>query len=732
VAVIAGLAVSASIPQAHAESSEEAIQFVVDTSGSMAGEKLDSAIAAIQQTAAAIPDSTALGLRSYAGDCDQSAVPPLVPLAPGNDAQIDAAAAGLVAGGGTPTTAALGRGIEELAAYSTTGPKRLVLLTDGDTQCGISICDYVKQNLPSGITLRLFTVGLQVSDAAAGDLTCAAQFTGGSYISAQDPSDLANALTQATGSLPAAGQVVCPQPAGRTEDGWSYTARMTASEGLVIENARYGPRLAARLLSVPYLKIIGQSTPTWGHLSVTPDPNDVGMRSKLVKVGCSATTAKAIYQVSSLTTNRVFAVEQSYRFDSFDADGHYCEATEHAKCAKFWPTVSWALVDGPPPGPGFGMNVVQRFEFDPDGVGGVGASDIIGDRFSLGNLGVADLGSSGHLNREDALAEGSNSGPAIRNGATVAWDNWHQTGRDEVGLPSPRKPGCAECVHAHWSWFGTMSGFKLSGANYAACRSTTCWSDGEPLILDGSLQTASLGWAVARDGERQPRDWRTIVDPKRSNASKIDGKRLVMYWDAQTPASGSPTNGVTVNSITYPVGDSYWPQLTTYRHGGTGGVFIDPARAFRTVTRKPKTAQAVIQPDFPRAATPFAGSSSRVPAGYLLPVRITLDSSRTANNQGPYYLRVRSTGPKLLNPDSLVADTDGGTPWIRVYNDKLGKSGQPQITSDAQVLREYPARDNYMVALAVFDRPPTAADVSFRLDAAPDGDEGYVPSTGRW
>jgi hypothetical protein len=206
-----------------------------------------------------------------------------------------------------------------------------------------------------------------------------------------------------------------------------------------------------------------------------------------------------------------------------------------------------------------------------------------------------------------------------------------------------------------------------------------------------------------------------------------------MFWDAQTPANGAPANGVTVGDITYPVGDSYWPRLSGYTHGGNGGIFIDPARAFTTVTSRPGTAQAVIAPDFSRASTyREAPAGSRLPAGYLLPVRITLDAGRGANNQGPYYLRVKSSGAKLLNVDSLYAVTDGGTPWIRIYDDKLSRSGDPIVSANPRMLRTYPGKDNYMVALAVFDRPPTALDVSFRLDAAPDGEDGYVASTGTW
>ena len=184
---------------ADAAGSEPVVHFVVDVSGSMSGQKLTEAVDAIKATATAIPDSTALGLRSYAGSCDQSGVAPLVEIGLGNDSEIIAAADGLVAGGGTPTTSALDEGIDDLLSYTTTGSRRLVLLTDGDTQCGISVCDFVNQRDLNGVEITLYTVGLQVSASAAADLTCAAEATGGSYIEAADPSDLADALSQAVG-----------------------------------------------------------------------------------------------------------------------------------------------------------------------------------------------------------------------------------------------------------------------------------------------------------------------------------------------------------------------------------------------------------------------------------------------------------------------------------------------------------------------------------------------------
>ena len=187
-------------------------------------QKLTEAVDAINTTVEAIPDTTALGLRSYAGSCNQSSVPVLVPIGLDNDDQIVAAANNLSAGGGTPTTAALDAGIDELLAYPSAGTKRLVLLTDGDTQCGISAYDFIKQKDLGSLELTLYTVGLQVSPVAAADLQCAAEYTGGTYIPADDPTDLADALGEATGGFeshrahgnpPVLGRLESPPAIGR-------------------------------------------------------------------------------------------------------------------------------------------------------------------------------------------------------------------------------------------------------------------------------------------------------------------------------------------------------------------------------------------------------------------------------------------------------------------------------------------------------------------------------------
>ena len=562
-------------------------------------------------------------------------------------------------------------------------------------------------------------------------------------------------VTYADSPLPEAGSPVCQRSgSGGVTDDWAYTAVMGASDGLEIQNLRFGPRLVARLISVPYIKPVGFGSGN-GHLSVTPEAHN-NLQSSLLSVHCSADGnfgVEATYLVTSSSPNHLFLVHQAYRFDPFDKDER-CEATETAPCVRFWPTVTWALKDEAP-SPDIGLEIVQRFEFDPDAVRH-GAADVIADTFKGDNLGVNNLSSDGYLKREDIIGprfDGGpmlNHGPVLDHGRTVYWENWHQTGREQVSLPSPISAGCTECVHAHWSWFRNLSDERLAQANRIVCGISNCWSDGKPQILDGSQQTVYAGWVKWRpDAEQQPADWRDLIDPKDQDPSKVDPTkdRLVFYWDAKTTASGSPSSGVRIDGVHFDVGDSYWPQLDNKRHGGNGSMFLVPARRFTANdATAPCANQVQIAPDYDASKRYYDGAlgSPRVPAGYVLPVKLTLerpavcayvDPSTPAGyrDQGPYYLRVKSTGPRLLNADPFYSANFGGAPWVRVYPDTLTGGGWnlSKEPRDPQVLK-YDYQKGYMLALLVFDRPPSAADTSFELDAAPNGVATYQLATGNW
>jgi|GEM_PF-6618092 len=521
----------------------------------------------------------------------------------------------------------------------------------------------------------------------------------------------------------AAGQEVCPDraPAGAS-DGWDYKAEVTASEGLVLRDLRYGPRYVARMISIPYIKPKDFGTGE-GHLTISPDGDDPDLRSTLTRIDCTAGDnhpgVSATYTVTSISEGLTFLVQQSYRLDPLDSNER-CEATETAHCVRFWPTVTWALTGAAAPRPEVGLEVVQRFEFDPDAVGH-GVADVIADVLSRQGKGIGtdDRGSDGRLKREDQIT-------AIANGKTGHWENWHQTGRDSVGLPG-LSAGCSECVHAHWSWF------QDSRVRRIASLTSPGWTDGRPEILDGSRQTARAGWVKWNADEQQPADWTRLID-KNGDAAKLStSDRPVFYWDAATSAKGSPSAGVSINGADYAVGDSYWPQLDNKIHGGNGSMFLVPSRSIPGAT---------IEPMYQTAAKPYSAVPlGRLPSGYVLPVRISLGNvpppsvfpsdSAGPRDRGPFYLRVHSTNAHLLNADSTYSPASTATPWVRINDDTVscGPDGFPGPTTPVTCtwrlgngqLLTYDASRQEMDARLVFDRPPTAADTSFELTAAPNG-----------
>jgi hypothetical protein len=80
----------------------------------------------------------------------------------------------------------------------------------------------------------------------------------------------------------------------------------------------------------------------------------------------------------------------------------------------------------------------------------------------------------------------------IDHGNPGVFDNFHQTYRAMVQLPTVRSPGCEECVHIHWRWgkiFNTPIVQRLipDAAAFMAAN-----GNGQPIIPPGSDQTVDV------------------------------------------------------------------------------------------------------------------------------------------------------------------------------------------------------------------------------------------------
>ena len=197
-------------PPSVGEAPSSPIAIVVDTSGSMSESdgsssgriKIDGAKVALLDFLQQVEPSTQIGLRNYPAEGQEtgteegcSAGRQVFPVAPRNPADMAAAIRTLGADGDTPTAAALKAAEGDLReANATQGT--IVLVSDGESNCGRDPCDVAREIAASGIDLQTITVGFRVSGAGAEELQCIADQTGGKYLSVDDNEGLAEVFDE--------------------------------------------------------------------------------------------------------------------------------------------------------------------------------------------------------------------------------------------------------------------------------------------------------------------------------------------------------------------------------------------------------------------------------------------------------------------------------------------------------------------------------------------------------
>lgn len=103
------------------------VMIVVDVSGSMAGEKIHRAQEALRSVAATLPPDTVVGLRTFSSRTRLVSAP-----AAGGGSGVEAAAAGLIADGGTEIGGALAAAGADIESAGGSQPWRIVLISDGE------------------------------------------------------------------------------------------------------------------------------------------------------------------------------------------------------------------------------------------------------------------------------------------------------------------------------------------------------------------------------------------------------------------------------------------------------------------------------------------------------------------------------------------------------------------------------------------------------------------------
>lgn len=233
------------------------VVIVLDGSGSMkepsgnGRTRMEAAKEGLGQVIEAVPDDAKVGLRVYgskisdgAGSCEDSTL--LVPVDKVDKVALTAGVEKLRPLGNTPIAHSLKQAVKDLPGK---GPRSIVLVSDGEENCGGDPCEVARDLRKQGTDLYVDVVGLQVDRASRDQLTCIASAGGGTYYDVQDISRLDSTLTRASvraargyveNGLPVEGGTSVSS-AAEIEDGqWLDTIGDTGAEHYSIPDAGEG------------------------------------------------------------------------------------------------------------------------------------------------------------------------------------------------------------------------------------------------------------------------------------------------------------------------------------------------------------------------------------------------------------------------------------------------------------------------------------------------------------
>lgn len=377
---------------------------------------------------------------------------------------------------------------------------------------------------------------------------------------------------------------------GHGSGGWKFSARVSADDGLILEDSSFGGRRLTGTVSVPYVEALWKdgSRDRTTRIELTPDrgnrrpgvPGATLSDFQCQPRGDGDIFVSATYKLDDFMYGGAdsigLAVTQQYRFRAAE-QGDLCEVSGRLRCGRFWPSVSYRseLPEACSSAPGAaptcklfaGLRTIQRMEFRPDDAGN-GAINVFKDGPTPGALlNAAAVATKGNgAMRYEAVDQ------AIRDGRRGAWDSIHQSPSSTTSSPGINPfiftPGCAGCVHMHWAWAKAVNIAQGGRLNPAFLRPYD-FTDGLPQLLPHSTQDADFGIVRLEDPRRFPEEfdpvdegWRALVDPKNSAASKLPGHRLVIFWEMTSRGST----------------DAAWPVLSDNKHGGNGSLFFAAPR----------------------------------------------------------------------------------------------------------------------------------------------------------
>ncbi|GJM16227.1 MAG: hypothetical protein DHS20C13_15540 [Thermodesulfobacteriota bacterium] len=250
-----------SISEAQSEKMPSAseIILILDASGSMWGQiegqnKIAIAKEVLKGLVSELPDDTEVGLIAYGhrekGDCKD--IETIVQPAPLDKASINQKIDALNPKGKTPITDSVLTAFELVKANE--NATTVILVSDGIETCGGDPCKAVKEAKEAGINFIMHVVGFDVGDVDVSELECAAQAGGGLYMSAQNASELSEALETAVeipAELPMGKLSVKVTGEGKLQDAYLILTNTTTGEELKGQRTYTKPTTNPRIISLP-------------------------------------------------------------------------------------------------------------------------------------------------------------------------------------------------------------------------------------------------------------------------------------------------------------------------------------------------------------------------------------------------------------------------------------------------------------------------------------------------
>lgn len=249
------------------------LMIVLDASGSMArenrsgGTSMSAAQNSVDDILGRIAPETQVGLRVFGSEVDSGGTPTpracrdtrlIAPLAPLDRGELRRSVRSFQPVGETPIAYTVEKAIADLGPG---GERSILLVSDGEESCRPDPCETLAEAERLGVDVRINTVGVRVGQTARRQLSCLAQYSGGTYTEARSDGELRAAMHSALDdfSQAAAGSQVDSQAEAAASEGADLSAQDRRTRG--DDSPGLSPGAAAAAIIVLLIVMSGTKRP---------------------------------------------------------------------------------------------------------------------------------------------------------------------------------------------------------------------------------------------------------------------------------------------------------------------------------------------------------------------------------------------------------------------------------------------------------------------------------------